>query len=144
MLRIDFVEKDFLLKLVLLFNSLAVLIPTPLSVIIHFKFCSCKNSILISGLISKGVFTVFYSLLFYIYLKYFDSKEPFTSLLKLKDVFQTLSYKQKFNDVQSPNFYVFKIKLYLSMISENFNLISIGCQIIDYGNGGRNCFKIPH
>ncbi|MGJ8744321.1 PAS domain-containing protein [Polaribacter sp.] len=54
------------------------------------------ESILFSGLISKGVFTVFYSILFYFYLKYFDAREPFTEIFKVKDVFQPLTYKQKF------------------------------------------------
>ncbi len=52
--------------------------------------------IVISGVISKGVFTIFYSILFYIYLKYFESENKVSTLFKVKDVFHMLSYKQKF------------------------------------------------
>jgi PAS domain S-box-containing protein len=59
------------------------------------------NSIIISGLISKGVFVIFYSILFYVYLKYFDIKERESTFLKTKDVFKLLSFKQKFESAES-------------------------------------------
>ncbi|MFD1294143.1 response regulator [Lutibacter holmesii] len=52
--------------------------------------------IITSGLISKGVFTIFYSILFYIYLKFFETKEYDTHYFKIKDLFKTLTYRQKF------------------------------------------------
>ncbi|WP_417857780.1 PAS domain-containing protein [Xanthomarina gelatinilytica] len=55
------------------------------------------KSILISGFISKSVFTLFYSIVFYVYLKYFDFKDKDLIHIKIKDVFKPLSYKQKFD-----------------------------------------------
>ena len=52
--------------------------------------------IITSSLISKSVFTVFYSIIFYFYLKFFETKEYDTHYFKIKDLFQTLTYKQKF------------------------------------------------
>jgi hypothetical protein len=43
-----------------------------------------RNSILISGIISKGVFAIFYSIIFYLYLKYFDSNNQQTNTFKIK------------------------------------------------------------
>jgi len=58
------------------------------------------ESIIISGLISKGVFTIFYSILLYIYLKYFDKTKPLTTIFKIKDIFQPLTYRQKFESAE--------------------------------------------
>ena len=58
------------------------------------------NSILISGIISKGVFAVFYSILFYIYLRFLDSSNKKINIFNLKDVFQPLTYKQKFESAE--------------------------------------------
>lgn len=52
--------------------------------------------IVLSGLISKGVFSIFYSILFYIYLKYFETMKKVTGIFRIKDVFHMLTYKQKF------------------------------------------------
>jgi PAS domain S-box-containing protein len=54
------------------------------------------STIILSGLISKGVFVVLYSIIFSIYLRYIDSKELNTGDLKTKDVFKLLTYRQKF------------------------------------------------
>ena len=54
------------------------------------------NTILTSGLISKGFFAIFYSVIFFIYLKYIDTKEFKTEYFKVNDVFKPLTYKQKF------------------------------------------------
>ncbi|ARV15969.1 hypothetical protein BTO07_12800 [Polaribacter sp. SA4-12] len=59
------------------------------------------NFIIISGLISKGVFVIFYSILFYVYLKYFDLKEKESTFLKTKDVFKLLTFKQKFESAEN-------------------------------------------
>jgi len=54
------------------------------------------NTILYSGLISKGTAAIFYSFIFTIYLKYIEkdiySRDNFT----VKDIFYSLSYRQKF------------------------------------------------
>ncbi|SNR39442.1 ATP-binding protein [Lutibacter flavus] len=52
--------------------------------------------IITSGLISKGVFAIFYSILFYLYLKFIETNENGTHYFKIKDVFHTQTYKQKF------------------------------------------------
>ncbi|WP_298369317.1 ATP-binding protein [uncultured Lutibacter sp.] len=54
------------------------------------------NTIVVSGLISKGFFAFFYSIIFYIYLKYFDTREFKNNYIKVNDVFKPLTYKQKF------------------------------------------------
>jgi len=68
------------------------------SIIAFWDFDSL-NTIITSGLISRAVFSVFYSIIFYFYLKRFDSidEEPYS--FKMKDVFQSMSYKQKFESV---------------------------------------------
>ena len=68
---------------------------------LFFSLISFFNSeqltvIITSGLISKAVFAIFYSVFFYIYLKFFETKEYDTRYFKIKDLFQTLTYKQKF------------------------------------------------
>lgn len=68
------------------------------SLIAFWKFDKLQV-IIISGLISKGVFAIFYSFLFYLYLKYFDTGNKATEIFKLNDVFHMLSYKQKFETV---------------------------------------------
>lgn len=57
------------------------------------------SNILISGLISKGTFTIFYSIIFYFYLKHFDLRNDATNGFNIKDIFQMLSYKQKYEAV---------------------------------------------
>jgi PAS domain S-box-containing protein len=54
------------------------------------------NTILVSGLISKGIFVIFYSVIFSIYLKYIDTREFKTDYFKINDVFKPLTYRQKF------------------------------------------------
>nr|WP_197482027.1 PAS domain-containing protein [Polaribacter atrinae] len=68
--------------------------------IIAFWHSDNLGSIIQAGLISKGVFTGFYSLIFYIYLKFFDLSKPLTRVFKIKDVFQPLTYKQKFESAE--------------------------------------------
>ncbi|QXP63565.1 PAS domain-containing protein [Polaribacter sp. HaHaR_3_91] len=58
------------------------------------------KSIIISGLISKGIFTVFYSALLYLYLRFFDLNKQLTGVFKIKDVFEPLTYKQKFESAE--------------------------------------------
>jgi signal transduction histidine kinase len=67
--------------------------------IIAFWNFEYMNTIIISGLISRGVFAIFYSVLFYFYLGWFDSSDEETYPFKMKDVFQSMSYKQKFESV---------------------------------------------
>lgn len=61
------------------------------------------NLILLSGLISKSIFAIFYSILFYFYLKYFDSRNKVSGIFKIKDIFHMLSYKQKFETADVEN-----------------------------------------
>lgn len=65
------------------------------SVISFWNFSNLGN-ILLSGFISKGVFALIYSIIFYLYLKYFDLKKVTTSKFRVKDVFQPLTYRQKY------------------------------------------------
>ncbi len=59
------------------------------------------NTILVSGLISKGIFAIFYSVIFSIYLKYIDTKEFKTDYFKINDVFKPLTYRQKYEIAKS-------------------------------------------
>ena len=67
--------------------------------VISFWSLEDLNSIIISGLVAKSVFAVFYSVLFYFYLRYFDLSNSFEKIFNLRDVFQPLTYKQKFESV---------------------------------------------
>ena len=49
-----------------------------------------------SALISKGFFTIFYSFIFGIYLKYFDLRYSNSENLKINDIFRPLTYRQKY------------------------------------------------
>lgn len=64
----------------------------------YIAFWDYDNLITIatSGIISKGVFAIFYSIIFTIYLKYFDARKPNTSSYNIKDVFKPLTYRQRF------------------------------------------------
>ncbi|WP_405604039.1 PAS domain-containing protein [Polaribacter sp. Asnod1-A03] len=68
-----------------------------------FVFWKSENlgSIIISGLISKNSFTIYYSILFYIYLRYLDKTDKDLVHFTVKDVFKPLTYKQKFNTAVS-------------------------------------------
>ena len=68
--------------------------------IIAFWNFNNLNVIVISGLISKGVFVIFYSIIFYFYLQYFDLRNNESSVFKIKDVFQLLTYRQKFESAR--------------------------------------------
>jgi PAS domain S-box-containing protein len=54
------------------------------------------SMLIYSGLVSKGVFAIFYSMLFYFYLKYLDTYNSRLHDSKVKDVFEILTYRQKF------------------------------------------------
>lgn len=57
------------------------------------------TSILFSGLVAKGFFSLFYSTLLYLYLKFFEKDEIETDDFKYKDFFSGFSYKQKYEVV---------------------------------------------
>jgi PAS domain S-box-containing protein len=61
------------------------------------------NEILLSGMLSKGVFAVFYSALLYLYFKYIERDNDDTPLVITKDVFLALSYRQKFEAAKKDN-----------------------------------------
>jgi len=54
------------------------------------------NIILYSGLLSKAIVAIFYSILFTIYLKYLDVDVYKTKTSTFNDVFHSLTYRQKF------------------------------------------------
>nr|WP_158447909.1 ATP-binding protein [Aquimarina longa] len=54
------------------------------------------QKILYSGILSKTFMGFFYSILFTLYLKYFEKEEYQTNYATIKDIFHSLSYKQKF------------------------------------------------
>ena len=68
--------------------------------IIGFWTSDNLSSIIMSGLISKEIFGIFFSIIFYLYLKYIDAAEIELGTFKVKDVFKPLSYKQKFESVK--------------------------------------------
>ena len=91
--------KSFFLQ-IFLTMLLVIIFDTLFFSILAFWGSENLMSILISGMISKGFFAFFYSVIFYAYLIYFESDfESVTSFIKIKDVFQPLSYKQKFEVV---------------------------------------------
>ncbi len=58
------------------------------------------ETIIYSGLIAKNGAVIIYSLLFFTYLKFIDKEKDYSTQSKFKDVFYTLSYKQKFEIVE--------------------------------------------
>ncbi|TXD67240.1 PAS domain S-box protein [Polaribacter glomeratus] len=64
------------------------------SIIVFWNFNNL-NTIVLTGLISRGIFTVFYSVVFYFYLTYFDSVAKKTAFFKLTDVFKPFIYNRK-------------------------------------------------
>ncbi|WP_282085976.1 sensor histidine kinase [Aquimarina algiphila] len=61
-----------------------------------FRFFKDIEKILYSGLASKNFMAIFYSIIFTIYLKYFEKEEYQTNYITFKDIFHSLTYKQKF------------------------------------------------
>ncbi|MEW7277123.1 ATP-binding protein [Aquimarina sp. 2201CG1-2-11] len=61
-----------------------------------FWYFEDLQAFLISGLFSKIFMSVFFSMLFSFYLKNFEKKGVHTSYANFKDVFHSLTYKQKF------------------------------------------------
>ena len=61
-----------------------------------FWFFEDIQRILYSGLISKIFMAVFYSILFTVYLKYFEKKRYKADYHSFKDIYHALTYKQKF------------------------------------------------
>ncbi len=61
-----------------------------------FWFFEDISKILYSGLVSKIFMAFFYSILFTIYLKYFEKETYQTDYISFKDVYHSLTYKQKF------------------------------------------------
>ena len=57
------------------------------------------TTILFSGLVVKGFFSLFYSIILYFYLNHFEKDENETNDFKLKDFFSGFSYKQKYEVV---------------------------------------------
>ena len=89
----------FLFLRIILTMLIVVAFDTFFFSIITFWNLEKLQSIVTSALISKGVFALFYSIIFYVYLRYIDSNMPIKQIFKIKDVFQSLSYKQKFKEV---------------------------------------------
>ncbi|WP_106792158.1 ATP-binding protein [Aquimarina sp. Aq78] len=52
--------------------------------------------LLFSGLLSKGFMAIFYSIIFTIYLKYFEKEVYHVNYHAFKDIFHSLTYKQKY------------------------------------------------
>jgi len=61
-----------------------------------FWFFDDFVKVMYSGLISKVIMSFFYSILFMIYLRYFEKEEFKPSYLSFKDIFHTFTYRQKF------------------------------------------------
>ena len=97
----EFISKHvrFLFLRIFLTILIVIIFDTLLYSIIAFWDFEYMNTIIISGLISRAIFAVFYSILFYFYLRWFDSSDEEMYPFKMKDVFQSISYKQKFESV---------------------------------------------
>ncbi len=61
-----------------------------------FWYFENLQQVLYSGLVSKIFMALFYSILFTIYLKYIEKETYQTNYLSFKDVYHSLTYKQKF------------------------------------------------
>ncbi|AXT59993.1 PAS domain S-box protein [Aquimarina sp. AD10] len=61
-----------------------------------FWYFEDVGTILYSGLVAKVFMAIFFSVLFTIYLKFFEKEVYQTNYLTFKDIFYSLTYKQKF------------------------------------------------
>jgi PAS domain S-box-containing protein len=75
---------------------------------------------LLSGLLSKGFMAIFYSIIFTIYLKYFEKEIYRANYHNFKDVFHSLTYKQKFEVAEKA------IQLTESRFHTLTNLVPVG------------------
>ncbi|APZ45626.1 hypothetical protein BW723_04630 [Polaribacter reichenbachii] len=91
-IRFLFLQISITMLIVLSFDSISF-------TLLIFWNSESLNQILISGIVSKAVFALFYSVLFYVYLRYFELKSSPIKGVKIKDVFQPLTYKQKYESV---------------------------------------------
>ncbi|PKP22064.1 MAG: hypothetical protein CVU04_00050 [Bacteroidetes bacterium HGW-Bacteroidetes-20] len=80
------------------FLTLIIVVSFNATLFTILSFWSDNNlsTILVSGLVSKGVFAIFYGVVLLIYLIYIDPKEIKLNYLKIKKAFESLSYKEKF------------------------------------------------
>ena len=68
--------------------------------LLAFGNSDTMRTIMVSGLISKNGAVLIYGLIFFLYLKYIDNRWEADACPTLKDIFSTLSYRQKFEIVQ--------------------------------------------
>lgn len=54
------------------------------------------HEIVKAGILSKSIFAIFYSFIFYIYLTYIETDKLSNNQFTLSDIYHTLSYKQKY------------------------------------------------
>ncbi|GAB7256947.1 PAS domain S-box protein [Polaribacter sp. OB-PA-B3] len=83
--------------------------------------------IITKGLVSKGIFATYFSFLFYIYLRFLDTTDKDLVFFKIKDVFQPLTYKQKFETATNDKK---KVEKKYKLLTDNSNDI-ICLQSID-------------
>ncbi len=101
------------------------------------SFWLIQNStqILYSGLVSKIFMSIFYSILFTIYLKYFEKETYRTNYSSFKDIFHSLTYKQKFEVAEKA------IQLTESRYHTLTNLVPVG--IFMTNSNGKTTFVNP-
>ncbi|MDD2386393.1 MAG: PAS domain S-box protein [Bacteroidales bacterium] len=89
-----------LLLRIMITMIIVVSIDTVIFSSISFANYEQMSKVLVSGLVSKISVAIIYSVLFTIYLKYFEKTKVNGSAIRLKDVFHTLSYKQKYEQIE--------------------------------------------
>ena len=89
-------KTKFLFVQILVTMLLIVTIDTLLFATITFWNLDNLGSIIQSGLIAKNSFAFYYSIIFYIYLRYLDETDRDLVYFNINDVFKPLTYKQKF------------------------------------------------
>ncbi len=100
-----------------------------------FWFFENTLQILYSGLISKIFIAFFYSILFTIYLKYFEKDEYKTNYVTFKDIYHSLTYRQKFEVAEKA------IQLTESRYHTLTNLVPVG--IFMTSGDGKTTFVNP-
>lgn len=70
------------------------------------SFWNSENlkTILFSGIIAKNSASLFYSFIFYIYLKYIDKEAYSSKQMRFNDLFQTFTYRQKYEIITNEKF----------------------------------------
>ncbi len=77
------------------------------------------NKIFLSGILTKSIMSILYSIMFTIYIKYFEKSDSGQAINSFKDVFSSLSYKQKYDQINKEKKKIIKDAKKAILLSES-------------------------